>query len=92
MTEGDDIVRTAIFLNRWTNIFHLILVQLDGEQCIRMDSRYARSLEQARKAVEYWRTEFNVANEDVHDNSCVNMDEIFSWMDLDMDDLEGRPW
>jgi hypothetical protein len=86
-------MRTVIFLNRWNNLLHLMLTKVDGEQSRRLDSRYARSLEQARMAVDYWRVEFNVATEDVHDNSMVDLDDIFSWMDVDLnEDLEGKPW
>ena len=53
---------------------------------LRIDSRFARSLEQARKAVAYWQTEFKVTAEDIHDNSMVNLDDIFSWMDVDLPD------
>ena len=63
----------------------------DDSHCL--DSRYCTSLEQARKAVAYWQTEFNVAAEDVHDNSMVDLDDIFSWMDVDLsDEFEGKPW
>jgi hypothetical protein len=38
-------------------------------------------------------TEFNVAAEDVHDNSMVDLDDIFSWMDVDLSgEREGKPW
>jgi len=70
-----------------------MLASVDGENSRRLDSRYARSLEQARMAVAYWTTEFNVAAENVHDNSMVDLDDIFSWMDVDLDaELEGKPW
>jgi hypothetical protein len=88
-------MKTVIFLNRWNNLYHLMLATAgeDGENSRRLDSRYATSLEQARKAVAYWQTEFNVAAEDVHDNSMVDLDDIFSWMDVDLSgDLEGKPW
>lgn len=86
-------MKTVIFLNRWNNRFHLMLVKVDGEESHRLDSRYARSLEQARKAVNYWQIEYEVAPEDIHDNSAIDLDDIFSWMDVDLtDDLEGRPW
>jgi hypothetical protein len=86
-------MRTAIFLNRWNDRFHLILTKTDGEESHRLDSRYAQSLEQARRAVDYWRTEFDVAEEDIHDNSVVNLDDVFTWMDVDLaKDLEGKPW
>lgn len=85
--------RTMIFLNRWNNLFHLMLASVDGDESRRLDSRYATSLEQTHKAVAYWQTEFHVAAEDVHDNSMVDLDDIFAWMDVDLSgDLEGKPW
>lgn len=86
-------MKTVIFLNKWNTLYHLMLSQVNGENSRRLDSRYARSLEQARKAVAYWMTEFHVAVEDVHDNSMVDLDDVFSWMDVDLsDELEGKPW
>jgi hypothetical protein len=85
--------KTMIFLNRWNTLYHLMLTKVDGEQSCRLDSRYATSLEQARKAVAYWQNEFHVAADDIHDNSMVDLDDIFSWMDVDLSgDLEGKPW
>lgn len=85
--------KTVIFLNRWNSLYHLMLSSVDGEENRRLDSRYATSLEQARKAVAYWQTEFNVASEDVHDNSMVDLDDIFAWMGVDLSgDLEVKPW
>ena len=86
-------MKTVIFLNRWNTLYHLMLSSVDGETSRRLDSRYATSLEQARRAVAYWQTEFHVADADVHDNSVVDLDDIFSCMDVDLDaDLQGRPW
>jgi hypothetical protein len=88
-------MKTVIFLNKWSEPYHLMLASVsdDGENSRRLDSRYATSLEQARKAVAYWMTEFNVPAENVHDNSMVDLDDMFSWMDVDLDsDLEGKPW
>src|SRR5215831_8943863 len=83
---GGNVMKTVIFLNKWSNLYHLMLacVSEDGENSRRLDSRYATSLEQARKAVAYWLTEFNVPAENVHDNSMVDLDDIFSWMDVDL--------
>ena len=86
-------MKTVIFLNRWNTLFHLILMKVDGEKSHRLDSRFARSLEQAHKAVDCWQTEFEVAPEDIHDNSAVDLDDIFTWMDVDLtEDLKGKPW
>lgn len=93
VTNEGNVLKAAIFLNRWNSLFHLMLTQVEGDDSRRLDSRYATTLEQARKAVDYWRVEFNVAAEDVHDNSMVDLDDIFSWMDVDLrHDLEGKPW
>ena len=73
-------MKTVIFLNGWNSLFHLMIASVDGENS-RLDSRSARSLEQALQAVAYWQTAFNVAAEDVHDNSTVDLDDIISWMD-----------
>lgn len=61
----DNTMKTVIFLNKWSNLYHLMLASVgdDGENSRRLDSRYATSLEQARKAVAYWITEFNVTAE-----------------------------
>jgi hypothetical protein len=86
-------MKSVIFLNRWNDRFHLMLLKEVGEESHRLDSRYARSLEQAHKAIDYWRTEFEVDPDDIHDNSSVNLNDIFSQMDVDLrDDLEGMPW
>ncbi len=77
-------MKTVIFLNKWNNKLHLMLASVDDENSRRLDSRYATLLEQARKAVAYWQTEFNVAAKDVHENSIVGLDDIFSWMDVDL--------
>ena len=70
-----------------------MLMRGDGEQSHRLDSRFTRSLEPARKSVAYWQTEYAVAAEDVHDNSDVDLDHIFAWMDVDLSDqLTGKPW
>ena len=53
--------KTVIFPNRRNNLFHLMQATVYGENCRRLDSRYATSLEQPRKAVVDWQTEFNVA-------------------------------
>jgi hypothetical protein len=56
-------MRTVIYLNRSNDLFHLMLMKAneDSEQTRRLDSRFARSFEQARKAVDYWRTEYGVS-------------------------------
>jgi hypothetical protein len=44
---GGNTMETVIFLNRWNNLYHLMLatVDMDGENSRRLDSRYATSLE-----------------------------------------------
>ncbi len=78
-------MRTVLFLNRWNDLFHLMLTKVDGEQSRRLESRFCHTLEQARKLMDYWRAEYEVADDDVHDNSDVDLDHIFAWMDVDLD-------
>ncbi len=41
----------------------------------------------------YWQTEYEVAVEDAHDNSDVDLDDVFGWMDSDLSqELTGEPW
>lgn len=59
----------------------------------RLGSRYATSLEQARKAVAYWQTEFHVAAEDVPDHSMIDSDDIFLWLGVDSGNQRtGESW
>ena len=86
-------MKTVIYLNRWNDIFHLMLTKVAGEQSRRLDNRYALSLEETRKAVDYWRTEYEVVPEDIHDNSSVDLDVVFVWMDVDMSqELTRQTW
>ncbi len=76
-------MRTVLFLNRWNDFFHLMLSKVDGEQSRRLESRFCRTLAQARKMMSYWRAEYEFADDDVHDNSDVDLDDIFAWMEVD---------
>jgi hypothetical protein len=53
---GSNSMKTVIFLNKWSNLYPLMLARVDGEDSRRLDSQYATSLEQTWKAVDYWRT------------------------------------
>ncbi len=77
-------MRTAIFLNRWNDLFHLMLMKVEGERSRRLDSRFCRSLDLARKMVGYWRAEYEVAADDVHDNCDVVLNDVFAWMEADL--------
>jgi hypothetical protein len=91
--SGGIAMRTVIYLNRWNDLYHLMLMKVEGEQSRRIDSRFSHSLEQARKALAYWQTEYEVAAEDVHDNSDVDLDDVFAWVDVDLSqELTGEPW
>lgn len=62
-----------------------MLTKMDGERSRRLESRFCRTLEQARKVMAYWQAECEVAAEDVHDNSDVDLDDIFAWMEVDLE-------
>jgi hypothetical protein len=78
-------MRTVLFLNRWNYLFHLMLTKVDGEQSRRLEGRFCRSLGQTRKVMTYWRAEYDVDDDDVHDNSDVDLDILFAWMDFDLE-------
>ena len=78
-------MRTVLFLNRRNDLFHLMLTKVDGEQSRRLESRFCRTLAQARRVMAYWQAEYEVADDDLHDNSDVDMDDIFAWMDVDLE-------
>ena len=41
---GSITMRTVICLSKWNNLFHLMLMRVDGEQSYRLDSRFTCAL------------------------------------------------
>ncbi len=35
-------MKTVIFLNRWNDLYHLILMRVEGERSHRLSSRFSR--------------------------------------------------
>jgi hypothetical protein len=76
-------MKPVIYLNRWGQIYHLMVVVIDGENEHRLHSRLCLSLREASRMVEQWRHKYNVADADVTDNSRVDMNELLKEMETD---------
>lgn len=79
-------MKTVIYLNRWNSMFHVMLGGIEGDTHRRLRSRFCWSLEEARRVVAHWQAEHEVATENVHDNSEIDLDDLFAWMDVDLHD------
>lgn len=79
---------TVAYLNRWSHLYHLMLAVVDGDVHRRLDSRFCTSLSEARRLLDQWRTAHAIPAPHVHDNSDIDLDVLFSQMDVY---LEGVP-
>lgn len=79
-------MKTVIYLNRWGSLFHLMLGTIDGDAYRRLRSRFCGTLEDARRVVANWQAEHEVPAENIHDNSEIDLDDLFAWMDIDLSD------
>jgi hypothetical protein len=79
---------TVAYLNRWSDLYHLMLAVVDGDTHRRIDSRFCVSLDDARRVLGRWRDEYAIPDQHVHDNSDIDLDVLFAQMDVD---LEGVP-
>lgn len=62
-------VKIVVFLNKWSDLFHLLLMRMDGEKGRRLDSRYTRSSSDLRTV---WATaSCSVLIEDANSSSFV---------------------
>ena len=82
--------RCVIYLNRWNSMFHVMLGQIEDDFHRRVRSRFCPSLDEARRVVAHWRAEHAVPPEDIHDNSEIDLDDLFAWMDIDLDATDGE--
>lgn len=76
----------VIYLNRWGMMFHLLLGSIEGDTHRRLRSQFCRTIEDARQVVAHWQAEHEVPNENVRDNSEIDLDDLIWWMDFDMND------
>jgi hypothetical protein len=79
---------TVAYLNRWSDLYHLMLAVVDGDTPRRIDSRFCTSLDDAQRVLGGWRDEYAIPTQHVHDNSDIDLDVLFAQMDVD---LEGVP-
>ena len=79
-------MKTVAYLNRWNELFHLMLAVVDandGQRRIR--SQFFRSLANARRVLNQWQMEYAIASADLHDNSEIDLDVLFAQMDVDLE-------
>lgn len=81
-------MRHLIYLNRWADLFHLLLAVADDmtHRCIK--TRFCKSLAEARSQVARWQADHAIPNEDVRDNSGIDLDVLLAHIEIDLDDLE----
>jgi hypothetical protein len=78
-------VKHVIFLNRWGVIFHVILSAVTEGEDRNVSSRICPSLGEARRLIDQWQRNFDIADDDVHDNSRLDMNEILGGATTDFD-------
>ncbi|MBX9625219.1 MAG: hypothetical protein K2X82_15540 [Gemmataceae bacterium] len=79
-------MKTVIYLNRWGSMLHLLLGRIEDDTHRRVRSQYCSSTEEARQVVAHWQAEHGVLDEDVRDNSAIDLDDLVWWMDFDLED------
>jgi hypothetical protein len=79
-------VKSVIYLNRWNTMFHLLLGRIEEDTHRRVQSQYCSSVEEARRVIAHWQAEHGVLDEDVQDNSPIDLDDLIWWMDFDLED------
>jgi hypothetical protein len=75
------------YLNRRSHLYHLMLAVVDGDVHHRLDSRFCTSLGEARRLLDRWRVANAIHAQHVHDNSDIDLDVLFSQMDVDFDGM-----
>jgi hypothetical protein len=80
-------VTTVAYLNRWSHLYHLMLAVVDGDVHRRIDSRFCKSLGEARRVLGRWQAEHAIPARHVHDNSDIDLDILFEQMDVDFNDV-----
>ncbi len=77
-------MKKLIYLNRWgAHVFHAILAVADEEINYVFASRVCITLAEARRVVERWRQGYAVADDDVHDNTMIDLSELLAGIEPD---------
>ncbi len=80
-------MKHAIYINRWADLFHVMLAELDDDTHRVFRSRFCKSLDEARRLVAVWQNNHIVPDEDVRDNSGIDLDVLLAHMEIDFDDV-----
>ena len=81
-------MKHIIYLNRWNDLFHLLVAVTDDDTHRVVKSRFCKTLAEARTTVAMWQEDYGVADEDVRDNSGIDLDVLFAHIEIDLDDVE----
>jgi hypothetical protein len=72
-----------IYLNRWGMVFHAILTTVTEEEDRVLASRVCVSLEETRRLIEGWQAQHGIADNDIHDNSRLALNELLAGIETD---------
>lgn len=72
-----------IFLNRWGVVFHVILATISEDEDRVIASRVCLSLAEARRLIEGWRVQHDIAAQDIRDNSRLDLNELLAGIETD---------
>lgn len=72
-----------IYLNRWGVVYHAILTTVTEEEDRVLASRVCLSLQEARRLIEGWRVQYAVEDQNVHDNSRLDLTELLAGIETD---------
>lgn len=77
----------AVYINRWADLFHVMLAEVVGDTHRIIRSRFYKTLDEARSVVARWQINHLIPDEDVRDNSGIDLDVLFAHIEVDLDDV-----
>lgn len=77
----------AVYINRWADLFHVLLAEVEDYSHRIVRSRFYKTLDEARSVVVRWQINHVIPDEDVRDNSGIDLDVLFAHIEVDLDDV-----
>lgn len=71
-------MKVIVSLNRWGHFYDVILAVTDEEIDYVLASRVCVTLDEARRIVEQWRIRYAVADNDVRDNTMIDLSVLLA--------------
>lgn len=72
-----------IYLNRWGMIYHAVLATTSEDEDRVLASRVCTTLQEARRLIEAWRVQHDIAAQDIRDNSRLDLNELLAGIETD---------